>query len=456
MLFKRTLRFGTLKQRRLITLSAASLMILIVSVIGISFAQTSGTIYLDDTSVNISDTNVIWAKNYGGSADDRAFYALPVDDGCLVVGSSASLITSNTVGWVVRLDGEGNILWNQTFLTGDGTEVRHAVTLTNGFLLVGNQFLSGDVNGYVARIDDEGNLLWEKTLGGEKVDKLFSGIATEDGFTVFGLTYSYWNDESAAWIIQLDSNGDVVWNKTFWQSANSALRTGVLAHDGGYVAAGYVDTENTGNYNFYLIKVDSDGGEVWNKTYVGVDSEKAYSLTKAVDGYIVVGERQSTVTGTDAWVVKVDSQGNRLWDKTVCGADADSPAYITPTKDGDYLITGFTFSFGQGQRDFWLLKITDQGQVVFSCTHGDETFQEAYCVIEASDNKYIIVGWTDPPNQPELIGKATYDFYVVCLSVTQNSESLAVSSHVYLGAVFLLLVALMVIVFNLRQKGNQT
>jgi hypothetical protein len=452
MLFKRTLKFGTLKQRRLITLSVALLVVLIISVIGISFAQASGTIYLDD-SANLSHTDVIWAKTYGGSADDRAFYALPVGDGCLVVGSSASFITGHTVGWVVRLDGEGKILWNQTFLSGYGTEVRYAVNLANGFLLVGNQFLSGDINGYVARINDEGNLLWEKTFGGEKIDKLFSGIATEDGFAVFGLTYSYGDDGSDAWIIQLDSNGDVVWNKTFGQSANSALRAGVLAHDGGYVAAGYVDTENSGNYDFYLLKVDLDG-EVWNKTYVGTDSEKAYSLAKVVDGYVIVGERQSSVTGTDAWVVKVDSQGNRLWDKTVCGADADSPAYITPARDGGYLITGFTFSFGEGQRDFWLLKITDQGEVVFSCTHGDEAFQEAYCVIEASDNKYLLVGWTDPPNQPELIGKATYDFYVVCLSVTQSSESFAVSPNVYLGAAFLVLVAVMVIVFNLHKKGN--
>ena len=75
MLFKRTLKFGTLKQRRLITLSVALLLILIISVIGITFAQTSGTIYLDD-SANISNTDVIWAKTYGGSADDRAFYAV--------------------------------------------------------------------------------------------------------------------------------------------------------------------------------------------------------------------------------------------------------------------------------------------------------------------------------------------------------------------------------------------
>ncbi|MCW4003125.1 MAG: PQQ-binding-like beta-propeller repeat protein [Candidatus Bathyarchaeota archaeon] len=442
-----------MKQRRMMKISIALLAILIISAVGISFAQTSGTIHLDDAS-NVSSTNVIWAKTYGGPADDRAFYALPVQDGSLVVGSSMSVMANSTVGWILRLNGEGNVLWNQTFLNGDGTEVRCAINLTNGFLLVGNQFLSGDVNGYVARIDDEGNLLWEKTLGGKKIDKLFSGVAGENGFALFGLTYSYGGSGSAAWIVQLDFDGDVVWNKTFGQSTDSSLRAGVLAHDGGYVATGYIDTEGSGDYDFYLLKVNSDGDEVWNKTYGGVDSEKGYSMAKVFDGYVVVGEKQCLITSSDAWLIKVDVDGNLLWDKTISGADADSPAYITPARDGNYLVAGFTFSFGEGQRDFWLFKITDDGQLIFSCTHGNAAFQEAYCVIEADDNKYIMVGWANPENQPELVGKATYDFYIVCLSVTQSSDALALSPHVYVGAVFLLLVAAIVIGFNLRQKGN--
>lgn len=453
MLFKQISRFSALKQRRMMKISVALLTILIISTVDVSFAQTSNIIHLDAAS-NISSTNVIWAKTYGEPADDRAFYALPVQNGFLVVGSSMSVIANNPVGWILRLDDEGNALWNHTFLNGDGTEVRYAVNLTNGFLLVGNQFLSGDVNGYVARIDDDGNLLWEKTLGGKKIDKLFSGVASENGFALFGLTYSYGGSGSAAWIVQLDFNGDVVWNKTFGQSADSAFRAGVLANDGCYVATGYIDTDGSGNYDFYLVKIDSDGDEGWNKTYGGADSEKAYSMAKVVDSYVMVGEKQSLVTSTDAWLIKVDVDGNLLWDKTISGADADSPAYITPARDSGYLVAGFTFSFGEGQRDFWLFKINDNGQLMFSCTHGNEAFQEAYCVIEAGDNKYIMVGWTDPTNQPELVGKATYDFYIVCLGVTQSSDALALSPHVYVGAVFLLLIAAIVIGFNLRQKGN--
>ena len=93
--------------------------------------------------MSVSPANVIWEKTYGVVGDDdRAYSALPVGDGYLVVGSSESNQTDVTVGWALRLDQEGNVIWNQTFLEGSGTELRCAFNLTDGFLLVGNEFLS--------------------------------------------------------------------------------------------------------------------------------------------------------------------------------------------------------------------------------------------------------------------------------------------------------------------------
>ena len=80
-------------------------------------------------------------------------------------------------------------VWNKTFLEGWGTELRYAVNLTDGYLLVGNEFFaSGQVRGYVARIDNQGDLQWMKILAEGSTGKLFSGIATSDGFVVFGLS----------------------------------------------------------------------------------------------------------------------------------------------------------------------------------------------------------------------------------------------------------------------------
>ena len=118
---------------------------------------------INGTSVSVLPANVIWEKNYGVVGDDdRAYSALPVGDGFLVVGSSESNKTGVTVGWALMLDQDGNVIWNQTFLEGSGTELRVALNLTDGFLLVGNEFLpSGGENGYVAKINSQGALIWQ-------------------------------------------------------------------------------------------------------------------------------------------------------------------------------------------------------------------------------------------------------------------------------------------------------
>jgi hypothetical protein len=441
-------------QSKTVKIIATLLAILIILTISFSAAQTPTPLKIsDDSSASVLPANLIWEKTYGGSSDDRAFFAVPAGDGYLVVGSSRSIIANTTVGWVLKLDENGNEIWNKTFLEGFGMEIRYAVNLTDGFLLVGNQFLvSGGVNGYVAKIDNQGNLLWQTFLGGGSLNKLFSGIATTDGFVVFGLTQSNDNNSSVAWVAKLNGYGNVVWNETYGQPNETALRSGVLAQDGDYVVAGYTDLPNVHNYDFYLLKIHPDGSLVWNKTYGGVQSEKAYSMTKVADGYVLVGEVESQTTSTDAWVLKVDENGNKIWDRTVGGKEADSPAYVTQSKDGGYLVAGFTFSFGAGNRDFWLFKISDQGQVLFSCTQGDAGYQEAYGVIETEHNSYVMVGWTDPLGQPALIGKKMYDFYITELTPQKSAGASSLPLTDYALIIISILAVISLLLFKLHTK----
>ncbi len=396
----------------------ALLVLSIVLTIVTTTAQTSP--YLDvenGVSVNVASAEAVWAKTYGGAADDRAFYLLPVDDGFLAVGSSCSIINNTTVGWALKLDSEGNMLWNQTYLyhTAVGTEIRYAANLTDGYLLVGNVFQStGDIDGYIARTDLEGNIVWQTFRGGASIDKLFGGVVANDGdFYVYGLTYSYGDGTAAGWVIKLEGDGTMVWNHIYGQGEDTTLRSAVVADDG-CVVAGYQDPHSTGSYVFCLYKVASDGDVVWNQTYGGSQSQKAYSITKASDGgYVLVGDVTSPQTSTDALAVKVDTDGQMVWRQQVGGSQADSPSYVTPTQDGGYLLAGFTFSYGAGNRDFWLTKLTGTGEVVFSCTYGDKEYQEAYSVVDVGGNQYVLTGWTDPPNHPELTGKATYDWLIL-------------------------------------------
>jgi hypothetical protein len=415
---------------------------------------------INGTSVSVLPANVIWEKTYGVVGDDdRAYSALPVGDGYLVVGSSESNKTGVTVGWALRLDQDGNVIWNQTFLEGSGTELRVALNLTDGFLLVGNEFLSsGGENGYVAKINSQGALIWQTIIGGENTNntnKLFSAIAAQDGFVLFGLTYSNVSGESDAWVVKLDANGNVVWNKTYGNATDTAATTGVLAPDGDYMVAGYTNPRGESSYDFLLMQIDPAGNMIWNETYGEKGSQEASAITKTSDGYVIVGDTQSPDSNIHAWVVKVDWNGTMQWAETVGGKNADSPSCITASEDGGYLVGGFTFSFGAGNRDFWLFKIDDSGQVIWSCTQGNAGYQEAYSVLEAGKNQYVMVGWTDPPGQPALIGKARYMFYIVKLSAPPDSNGLSSLQFIaYAATVFGILLAALIVVFKLRHKPN--
>ncbi|MCW3982994.1 MAG: hypothetical protein NWE96_03250 [Candidatus Bathyarchaeota archaeon] len=437
-----------------LTINAVLLLTSAMLLTNTSAAQINPSIQFDNNVASDSTGTLNWEKIYGGSGDDRALYTLPLESGFLVVGSTKSH-SDATEGWALLLNSSGNMVWNRTYREGTGTELRYAISLPDGFLLIGNQLLAGDVNGYIAKTDRDGKIVWTTIVGGENIDKLFAGVADSNGdVTVFGLTFPDGNSaKSAGWAVKLDADGGVVWQKIYGQSQDTALRSAINTGDG-YVAAGYTDPTGQGNYDFYLLKISSDGTQIWNQTYGGTDSEKAYSMAIIQDGYVLAGESHNVQTDGDALVVKVDFDGKLLWSKSVGGAGADSASSIIPARDGGFLVCGFTFSFGAGQRDFWLFKISSEGQVLFSCALGDSAFQEAYGVVDLGGDRYFLAGWTDPAGQPELVGKATYDFWIVEINVTQqpslSTMHLIVAFAVGIAAV---LVALFVL-FRKRKTKN--
>ena len=360
-----------------------------------------------------STAQVVWQKNYGGSSDDRAFYAIANDQGYLAVGSTKSEVENTTMGWVVQFDSAGNTIWNRTYLKGIGTELRYTLTLTDGYLFVGNVYIDSNfVNGFVIETDRQGNELWSKIIDCHAFDKLFSAIQVPDGFVLLGTTIVD-DGYSVGWVVKIDAHGEVLWSKEYLNGAELTIRQGVLTPDSNLICIGYTKGDD---YQFSTLKIDPSGELVWNKTYGHESSQKAYSITKATDGFILVGDKVSLQSDSDAWVIKVDWNGTLMWEKTVGGKDADSAAAVSNSEDGNYLVTGFTFSYGKGNRDVWVFKLSDQGNVMWSCTIGDGGYQEAYQVLELGKNECVVVGWSDPPNEPELIGKAQYDFYIAKLS----------------------------------------
>jgi hypothetical protein len=398
-------------------------------------------------SLNPQKANVLWEKTYGGTGDDRAFYAITAGDGYLVVGSSTSLEQGKTLGWVLRLDHDGNALWNCTYSEEAGSEFRYVLSLTDGFLLVGNVFQpSGDTDGYVVKIDDNGVLRWNVTVGGAEVDKLFSAAKTQDGFLLVGLTDSFSNNnESDVWVVKIDLNGNVIWNKTYGWSMDDAGRAIAQTEDDNYVVVGYTDSVGNGDYDFLLLKIDADGNMLWNKTYGGTQSDKAYAIVATSGGCVVAGDTRSKGAGDDdAWVIKVDLNGDLLWDRTAGGSGFDMPSCITASNSGGYVVGGFTFSFGNGQRDFWLFKIDDSGNVLWSSTIGRSQYEEAYAVLETAENQFVMAGWTNS------LGMGHYDYYVVKIDV-KNGGDLA-STYLFFALVLVAVAIVLAVSFFLIKR----
>ena len=427
----------TSKNQKLLA-SITVFVLIIVLFEGFCAVQTLPSTKIEEaTNLNAVEANVNWAKIYGGSQDDRAFYALQTASGYLVVGSSKSVIKGTMVGLAILLDSDGNMVWNQTYLEGYATELRYVLNTTSSYILVGNEFYSsGNISGYVAKTDFQGNLQWKTNLSLRETSKLFSAILAPDGYIVFGLSSPLFEGNSSVWAAKLDVDGNLMWSKTYFSTSDSAARAGVLTDLGDYMLAGYTSKGN-GDYDFFLLELNNDGNIVWSKTFGGTGSQKAYSIAKSQDGYMVVGDVQNPNSATDAWVIKTDLAGKLIWSKTIGGNDADSAGYVTSSRDGDFVVAGFSFSYGEGNRDFWLFKIDSDGQILLSSTWGNQGFQEAYTVLDIGGNDYVMIGWTDPPNQLELIGKATYDFAIVNLVVLPNSQIL----KGFQGTIYVLIIA---------------
>ena len=390
------------------------LFIALTLVITVVLALSASAILTSTPTQNqiAKGANLLWEKTFGGTGDDRAFYAANVGDGYVVVGSSTSFEQGKTVACAVRFDHDGNQLWNHTYSENAGAEFRYVSSLQDGFLLVGNTFLaSGNIDGYIMKLDTHGNPIWNVTLrASEGINKLFSGVTDGNNLIVTGLTEPQTNGtHSQAWIIKLDSNGNLVWNKTFGDSVESAARAVTLTRENCYMVAGYTDSSGDGNYDFLVLKLDANGNLLWGKTFGGLESDKAYTITSLANSCIIAGDTRSKGLGeSDAWIIKIDLNGDMLWDQTSGGINFDSPTFITVSPDGGYLIAGTTFSFGNGERDFWLFKVSDAGKISWSCSVGRSGYEEAYGVLYAGGNDYVLAGWTNS------IGSGgRYDFYVV-------------------------------------------
>jgi hypothetical protein len=238
---------------------------------------------------------------------------------------------------------------------------------------------------------------WRQFFGGSKKDMVYSVQQTSDGgYILAGYTDSFGAGSCDAWLIKIDSAGNKLWDRTLGGSREDDVKSVSQTSDGGYILAGYTASSGAGGFDAWLIKTDSHGNELWDKTYGGSEYDYGYSVQQALDGgYIVAGFTYSFNEGnSDVWVIKTDSEGREKWNKTFGGSNSDRAESVQQTSDGGYIIAGYTASFGAGGSDAWLIKTDAAGNEEWNKTFGGSDANQALDVKETSDGGYILAGLT--------------------------------------------------------------
>ena len=283
-----------------------------------------------------------------------------------------------------------------------------------GYIITGEtETFSGRSEIWLIKTDGNGNKKWGRIFGGTDNDVGWCVQQTTDGgFIISGLTCSFGAGSGDVWLIKTDSNGNKLWDKTFGGTNYDDGPSIQQTTDGGYIITGYTDSFGAGNSDVWLIKTDANGNMEWNRTFGGIYSEGGYSVQQASDGgYIIAG-------GDSHWdvlLIKTDGNGNKLWDKIFVKKGYDTSYSVKETTDGGYIITGQTDVSG-ANGDVWLIKTDNDGNMEWNRTFGGADYDRGNCVQQTTDGGYILVGITDS------FGAGSRDVWLIKTDANGNME----------------------------------
>lgn len=281
------------------------------------------------------------------------------------------------------------------------------------------------------------NILWENSYGGSRAEYLLDAIATPDqGYLMAGSTISNRSGDIQTdtkgdldyWLWKMNANGEIEWQKSYGGSGMDLLQSVIMTPDGGYLLGGFSNSEYgfdkkkpcKGDTDFWVIKVDAAGNEQWQRTLGGSGQEKISSLALTADGgYLLGGSSSSKKTPLDAqnqadpygksdntrgnldyWVVKLSASGTVVWQKTYGGKFKDELKCVLPLTGGDYVLGGYSNSPTSGDKtqdnigtgDYWIVRIHPNGDMVWQQTIGGDHDDSLTTLTATADGGFMVGG----------------------------------------------------------------
>ncbi|MEE9442184.1 MAG: T9SS type A sorting domain-containing protein [candidate division Zixibacteria bacterium] len=238
--------------------------------------------------------------------------------------------------------------------------------------------------------------LWAASYGGLYNDCGNSSVQMLNGdILILGSTYSFGAGEHDMYLVKTDSTGNLIWQKSFGGTGIEYGYDIVLTSDNGFALVGSTTSYGAGKRDIYLVKLDESGNELWSKTFGGIENDYGRSIRECGDnGLIICGTTSSYGSNTDIYLIKTNSSGDSLWAKTYGGSAGETGASIRETSDNGFAIVGNTGSYGVGYCSIYLVRTDSLGDTLWTSSYGNDRADLGNTIEITNDKGYIIGGAT--------------------------------------------------------------
>jgi hypothetical protein len=302
----------------------------------------------------------IWNRTYGGSKSDTAKATIKANNGYLIIGSTASYGMKNSNMWLIKIDENGIDLWNKTY-GGDGWDEGAAIieAENQGYMLVGStsSYGAGSDDVWVVKINNSGVEQWNFTFGGYKEDIGRSIDVVQDGFIIGGITSSYGAGEDDMWLIKISNEGVEQWNKTFGTQNNERCNQVISTSNNDILLVGHAILKDNSRWNAFVVNTNANGKMKWDKNFEKSVETGFSSCLEVSNGYIIVGHKGNYGKKQDLMILNIDFSGDIISEFVFDKKFGNAGVWINNNKGSQFYVTGYSDTNGNGFYDLWLLKI---------------------------------------------------------------------------------------------------
>ena len=295
----------------------------------------------------------------------------------------------------------GELDWQQS-IGGSQEDIANHIysTLDGGYVISGEteSYGNGGKDIWLIKTNQSGLMDWNVCLGTNNNDQAGQAIQTQDGgFILVGGKAQNSSNNTNVWLIKTNSQGDTTWTQSFGGSESDSGTDILVDENGGYVILGDTESYGNGGKDIYVIKTDLYGEQEWSKTYGGGSDDSGQSIIKASDGgYIIRYIVESFGAGNSSvGILKISQDGDEIWSKTIGGSYGIPGNSVQYIDNGNYVMICSLFDYGNNSFNSYLLQFNDTGNILWDVIWGDKIDDHGLGVLQTLDGGFIITGSTN-------------------------------------------------------------